>query len=241
MRALLDACDIQLASAKRVRFHGSDGFGNNLTVARLYDSQPTDLPPVSLVVGMNGAPLAREHGAPLRLIAPETFGFKCVKWLTRIEVTDQDTPFGTYQDHGFFDEGTLAVSSRGLAPLHQQRISAGPYEVSGFALAGAAPVARVELRMDGGAWLGAELVPIEEIARAEGLDLTGVFQSASGFPYPYRGVWLRWRQLRDFSVGSHTLEIRATDATGNTQPAKAGTPCLRKVPRRLAIPRVEHS
>src|SRR3954449_5248806 len=38
---------------------------------------------------MNGAPLPREHGSPLRLIAPGWYGVANVKWLTRIEVMDQ--------------------------------------------------------------------------------------------------------------------------------------------------------
>jgi DMSO/TMAO reductase YedYZ molybdopterin-dependent catalytic subunit len=38
---------------------------------------------------MNGAPLLREHGFPLRLIAPGWYGVANVKWLTRIEVMNQ--------------------------------------------------------------------------------------------------------------------------------------------------------
>jgi DMSO/TMAO reductase YedYZ molybdopterin-dependent catalytic subunit len=38
---------------------------------------------------MNGEPLPREHGFPLRLIAPGWYGIANVKWLTRIEVVDQ--------------------------------------------------------------------------------------------------------------------------------------------------------
>src|ERR1051325_8630466 len=38
---------------------------------------------------MNGEPLPREHGYPVRLIAPGWYGVANVKWLTRIEVTNQ--------------------------------------------------------------------------------------------------------------------------------------------------------
>ena len=38
---------------------------------------------------MNGEPLPREHGFPVRLIAPGWYGVANVKWLTRIEVRDQ--------------------------------------------------------------------------------------------------------------------------------------------------------
>jgi DMSO/TMAO reductase YedYZ molybdopterin-dependent catalytic subunit len=37
---------------------------------------------------MNGAPLRREHGFPVRLIAPGWYGVANVRWLTHIEVRD---------------------------------------------------------------------------------------------------------------------------------------------------------
>jgi DMSO/TMAO reductase YedYZ molybdopterin-dependent catalytic subunit len=41
---------------------------------------------VMLAYEMDGKPLPREHGAPLRLIIPEMYGYKNVKWLERIDV-----------------------------------------------------------------------------------------------------------------------------------------------------------
>src|SRR6185369_11123622 len=35
---------------------------------------------------MNGAPLAREHGSPIRLIVPGWYGCACIKWVNRIEL-----------------------------------------------------------------------------------------------------------------------------------------------------------
>ena len=41
---------------------------------------------VMLAYEMDGKPLAREHGAPVRLIIPEMYGYKNVKWVNRIEL-----------------------------------------------------------------------------------------------------------------------------------------------------------
>ena len=44
---------------------------------------------VMLAYDMEGKPLPQEHGAPLRLIIPEMYGYKNVKWLERIELIPQ--------------------------------------------------------------------------------------------------------------------------------------------------------
>ena len=44
------------------------------------------LPDVMLAYEMDGQPLPREHGAPLRLVIPEMYGYKGVKWLERIDL-----------------------------------------------------------------------------------------------------------------------------------------------------------
>jgi DMSO/TMAO reductase YedYZ molybdopterin-dependent catalytic subunit len=44
------------------------------------------LPDVLLAYEMNGKPLSRAHGAPLRLVIPDMYGYKNVKWLRRIEL-----------------------------------------------------------------------------------------------------------------------------------------------------------
>jgi DMSO/TMAO reductase YedYZ molybdopterin-dependent catalytic subunit len=41
---------------------------------------------VMLAYSMDGKPLAREHGAPLRLVIPDMYGYKNVKWLSQINL-----------------------------------------------------------------------------------------------------------------------------------------------------------
>jgi DMSO/TMAO reductase YedYZ molybdopterin-dependent catalytic subunit len=44
---------------------------------------------VMLAYAMNGKPLAREHGAPVRLVIPEMYGYKNVKWLSQINLVPE--------------------------------------------------------------------------------------------------------------------------------------------------------
>lgn len=222
LRRVLEDCGVDLARAVRIRFHGSEGFGNNLKIGRVFGPGSLGLIPACIAWNLNGAALTREHGAPARLIVPETYGYKNVKWLTRIEVTASDAPFGTYQDHGFFDAGTLSVNSRTTVPLNSSGIAPGPHEVAGFALAGEGPVSAVEVRVDAGAWSAAEIVPFEEIVRQEGFDPSQLEQVRSARSYPFPGVWARWRYIWDALAGVHTLEVRARDGAGNVQPAVDG-------------------
>jgi DMSO/TMAO reductase YedYZ molybdopterin-dependent catalytic subunit len=48
--------------------------------------EQTRLPDVMLAHSMGGEPLSRAHGAPMRLVIPEMYGYKNVKWLTRIDL-----------------------------------------------------------------------------------------------------------------------------------------------------------
>ena len=53
-----------------------------------------------LVYDLNGAPLPRDHGAPLRLVVPQWYGMASVKWLSRIEAITE--PFtGYYQKNRY--------------------------------------------------------------------------------------------------------------------------------------------
>lgn len=51
----------------------------------------------------DGAPLTREHGGPVRLVVPSRYGWKSVKWVTEIRLTDRDVP-GYWEERGYHDE-----------------------------------------------------------------------------------------------------------------------------------------
>jgi DMSO/TMAO reductase YedYZ molybdopterin-dependent catalytic subunit len=55
---------------------------------------------VMLATEMEGAPLLRPHGAPLRLVVPRMYGYKGVKWVTRITFGSEQMP-GYWQQRGY--------------------------------------------------------------------------------------------------------------------------------------------
>jgi len=60
----------------------------------------TTLPQVMLAHTMGNAPLSRAHGAPMRLIIPEMYGYKNVKWLHRIELVPK-LEAGFWEQRGY--------------------------------------------------------------------------------------------------------------------------------------------
>ena len=60
----------------------------------------TTLPEVMLAHSMGNAPLSRAHGAPMRLIIPEMYGYKNVKWLHRIELVPK-LEAGFWEQRGY--------------------------------------------------------------------------------------------------------------------------------------------
>jgi DMSO/TMAO reductase YedYZ molybdopterin-dependent catalytic subunit len=78
-----------------------------------YDSVTLDqalLPDVLLAYEMDGKPLAREHGAPLRLLIPEMYGYKSVKWVTRMELVPKPVP-GYWEQHGYDADAWIGGSN----------------------------------------------------------------------------------------------------------------------------------
>ena len=51
-----------------------------------------DLTNAVLALRMNGAPLTRDHGAPVRLVVPGWYGCACIKWVTRVDLVGEDAP-----------------------------------------------------------------------------------------------------------------------------------------------------
>jgi DMSO/TMAO reductase YedYZ molybdopterin-dependent catalytic subunit len=62
--------------------------------------EQASLADVMLAYEMDGGPLPREHGAPLRLVIPEMYGYKNVKWLERIELVPK-AGSGYWEDLGY--------------------------------------------------------------------------------------------------------------------------------------------
>ena len=77
-----------LPTRRFVQFHAFDGLGDGI------DMSDALHPQTLLAYGMNGQPLPVPHGGPLRLRVETQIGYKSVKYIDRIVVTD------TFDDHG---------------------------------------------------------------------------------------------------------------------------------------------
>lgn len=78
-------------------FHGVDGYADE---SMLDDLLADD---VMLATALDGEPLTISHGGPLRLVAPEHYGYKSVKHLTRIELrrsTRRRLPWSSHHPRG---------------------------------------------------------------------------------------------------------------------------------------------
>jgi DMSO/TMAO reductase YedYZ molybdopterin-dependent catalytic subunit len=161
-----------------------------------------------LALEMNGAPLPREHGGPIRLIMPRWYAMASVKWLSAIEARDEafaghfQADRYVYRRAGQADTPVreMLVKSMITSPAEGQVVRAEPMVVRGWAWSGGGDVAKVEIATDGeGEWKAARLLP------------------AAG-AYAWRPFQFDWHP----TVGGHyILRSRATDSNGAVQPDQA--------------------
>ena len=67
------------------------------------------LPDVMLAYEMDGAPLSRPHGAPVRLVMPQMYGYKSVKWVEHIELGRPGQ--GYWEQHGYDADAWIGRSN----------------------------------------------------------------------------------------------------------------------------------
>jgi DMSO/TMAO reductase YedYZ molybdopterin-dependent catalytic subunit len=168
---------------------------------------------------MNGVPLPREHGFPVRLIAPGWYGVANVKWLTRIEVMDQRYA-GRFMARDYVSIREQLRDGQTVWTFNtvkHARLKSAPAKVTRrrnrYSIMGAAwgaPIAEVEVQVDDGRWLTAEL---DDPHRGT---WTGGSRDRSGFAWRF---WtLDWHKA---APGEHSIRSRAFDVDGNVQPAPA--------------------
>ena len=223
LRTFMEQAGLDTGATRRIRFYGEDTFTNNITINELLSPAEGLIEPL-LVTHMNDLPLTAEHGAPVRLIIHNSFGYKNVKWLNRVEATASDEVFGTYQDEGFVDDGIMRVSSRATNPLENAEVPAGLVTVEGFAVSGAAGITSVEVSVDGGGFTAATIQSEAEVLASDPLIAEAIqFTQGEGFSYPFKAVWVKWTYEFEATPGVYTIDIKATDAAGAEQPATDST------------------
>lgn len=153
-----------------------------------------------LAVAMNGEPLPAQHGFPARMVVPGLYGYvSACKWITEIELSSFDDYDAYWVPRGWAPRAPIKTQSRIDTP--RRRAAAGPVTVAGVAWAQHRGIERVEVRVDGGPWHEATLA---DTVSAD--------------------TWRQWSWRWEAAPGEHDLAVRATDTTGQTQPAEPSPP-----------------
>jgi DMSO/TMAO reductase YedYZ molybdopterin-dependent catalytic subunit len=177
-------------------------YGRSLTRELALSAEPF------LAYALNGEPLTRHQGFPLRLIVPGWYGMANVKWLSHIHVQEEQY-LGKYQARWYRTlKGEMIggeMKWKETAITHMQlksfiaRVSSDgqKHNVLGVVLHDGTPVKSVEVRIDEGPWQPATLDPSTRDKYAWKL-----------FTYIWNGA----------TPGEHTLVSRVTDVNGKVQP-----------------------
>jgi DMSO/TMAO reductase YedYZ molybdopterin-dependent catalytic subunit len=213
-------------AAREVVFFGSDK-GNEDVVfrqqtlkvqqqfARSITLENAMKPDPILAWALNGKPLDREHGAPLRVIMPGWYGVANVKWLSEIHL-QEDRFLGNFQarwyrtvravggsgeltdgDTQFVETEVTRMNVKSV--IARVRKSGSGHQILGFVLNDGTPLRSVEVKIDDGPWQKATLDP------------ANTQYSWKLFSYKWEGA----------TPGEHTIVSRATDVKGIVQPTAA--------------------
>ena len=177
-------------------------FGRSLSRDKALSPEPL------LAYAMNGEPLTRHQGFPLRLIIPGWYGVANVKWLSHIHL-QEDQYLGKFQARwyrtlrGEMIGGEMKWTETAVTHLQLKSFIArvtsdgSRHNVFGVVLNDGTPIRSVEVRVDEGPWQPATLDPS-----------TKEKYSWKLFNYVWNGA----------TPGEHTLVSRVTDVTGKVQP-----------------------
>ena len=180
-----------------------EGFRRVMPVAKAMDADTL------LAYALNGESLPKDHGFPLRALAPGWVGSASIKWLGRIVVSSEqfwtrnNTISYTLIGDDYPPEGealgkvvTTQTIKSALALPWPAELAAGESFIHGYAHSPTGPIAKVEWSLDSGeTWSNATM-------------------TAPQIQYS----WARFGFTWDAQPGEYTMMTRATDAAGNTQP-----------------------
>lgn len=86
------------ADAKHALIHAEQGYTANIPLLDLLQDN------VIFATHHDGQPLTPEHGFPLRLVVPQLYAWKSVKWVRGIELLEHDAP-GFWEQNGYHSYG----------------------------------------------------------------------------------------------------------------------------------------
>jgi DMSO/TMAO reductase YedYZ molybdopterin-dependent catalytic subunit len=220
LKKVLDSTGIK-PSAREFVFYGADhgeeevefrtqkfkvdyNFGRSLPREKALSSEPF------LAWALNGEPLTRFQGAPLRLIVPGWYGVSNVKWLSQIHAQEEEY-MGKYQTRwyrtvrGEMIDGEMRYNETGVTHMQLKSFIArvtkdgARYKVLAVVLNDGTPIKSVEVKIDDGQWQPATL------------------DSSTKEKYGWKLFTYTWTGA---TPGEHTLVSRVTDTTGKVQPTE---------------------
>jgi DMSO/TMAO reductase YedYZ molybdopterin-dependent catalytic subunit len=196
LRDLLEEAGVR-SGADQIVSRSVDGFTVGTPTAIATDGRDA-----MLAVAMNGEPLPLAHGFPVRMIVPGLYGYvSATKWVVDLELTTFDAYDPYWVQRGWAERAPIKTMSRIDTPTPFVDVPAGSVSVAGVAWAQHRGIERVELRVDDGAWIAAELAAVDTV-----------------------DTWRQWLVRWDATPGEHRLEVRATDAAGQPQTPDRVTP-----------------
>ncbi len=180
-------------------------FGRSITLENAMKPEPM------LAYALNGEPLAREQGFPVRLIMPGWYGVANVKWLAEVHL-QEERYLGNFQARWYRtlrgvggsgeenDPQTQFVENevthlRLKSVIARVRKTGNTHQILGFVLNDGTPLRSVEVKIDNGPWEKASLDP-------------------GNGEYSWKLFTYRWDGA---TPGEHTIVSRATDANGAVQ------------------------
>ncbi len=233
------------ANIRRVFYHGYHNldpkqmFQSSLPIGRILEDPP-GMPPVTLVYKLNGKPISGRRGGPVRLVVPETYGFKSVKWLTRITLTNLHHANDTYHRGNNDVDSWLKTIAR-FGSINGEVPKGTSIPITGLAQVGISGLKKVqvwitpsspaqpkgETRFTYGAWQDATILPAPTDWDANGTAGPTDMQTVYGFdkqsgkpaswPIPY--TIAHWATLLPpVPPGRYTIRCRTIDNNNIAQP-----------------------
>ncbi len=229
---------------RRVYYHGYHNddpeqmFRSSLPVGRVLEDL-YGLPPVILCYKLNGQWLTPERGAPVRVVVPEAYGFKSIKWLTHLYLSNRWAANDTYGEKNNDVDSPLKTFCETLSVPTTVKPDQ-PIAVTGYAQVGVSGLKKVQVWIHnddeeppaGGKyfanapWRDAEVLPPPQ-AWGGGLAEDRIPPGTRGFD-PQTGRPLHWplklskahwaALLPGLPAGKYTLRCRTVDENGIAQP-----------------------
>jgi DMSO/TMAO reductase YedYZ molybdopterin-dependent catalytic subunit len=245
LRNLLELCG-PIGNVRRVfywGFHNNDPkqmFRSSLALNQVLDTPPGEMPPM-IAYQLNGEPIPPERGGPVRMIVPWAHGFKSVKWLQKIVLTNRYEANDTYAEQNNDPESYLKTAAY-FDSKADETIKIDRVYLSGTAMVGWPGLERVEywvratanpvrdLPADDQAWKGAEW-QVAEIEPAPGdwrgqlpqgvlpSGVWGFTKDDKPKEWPMRFSLAYWSaKLSGLKPGKYEVRVRTVDKNGFAQP-----------------------